>query len=346
MGRYVPPDMEGVVSFNRASGKGHALGARASKLKSDGILTVRFECPFAIWCTNCDPEQIIGQGVRFNAEKKKVGNYYSTPIWSFRLKHTICGKWIEVRTDPKNAEYVVVEGGRRRDTGADKLLEGEILLGSTDTEKAEREKEGAFGSLEKKVEDKAIANSQQARIVELRKRSERDWSDPYEINKRIRKDFRAGRLQRQADERSGGALQEKFGLGLDLVASTSEDTDRAKLVDFGEQKEITMSGRAMFGIHSAAPSQTSERNTGKNGQKIDLAAETKSALHNTLRDNTRAGTDPFVPGASAWQPIARRRRDGEPQTTRPANCMEIGLSNGDAERPRSEGITLVAYDSD
>ena len=95
MGRYVPPDLEGTVSFNQASGKGHPLGARARKLKAEGVLIVRFECPFAIWCTHCRPEQIIGQGVRFNAEKKKVGNYYSTPIWSFRFKHTICSGWLE-----------------------------------------------------------------------------------------------------------------------------------------------------------------------------------------------------------------------------------------------------------
>jgi coiled-coil domain-containing protein 130 len=42
------------------------------------------------------------------------------------------GGWIEVRTDPKNTEYVVVEGSRRRDTGEDKLLDGEIRIGATE----------------------------------------------------------------------------------------------------------------------------------------------------------------------------------------------------------------------
>ncbi|KAL9070099.1 MAG: hypothetical protein Q9157_005923, partial [Trypethelium eluteriae] len=70
MGRYVPPEHEGTLSGNQLAGK-HALGARAAKLKSAGILTVRFELPFAIWCSSCPPETLIGQGVRFNAEKKK-----------------------------------------------------------------------------------------------------------------------------------------------------------------------------------------------------------------------------------------------------------------------------------
>jgi hypothetical protein len=43
----------------------------------------------------------IGMGVRYNAEKKKVGNYYSTPIYSFRCKCHLCDGWFEIQTDPK-----------------------------------------------------------------------------------------------------------------------------------------------------------------------------------------------------------------------------------------------------
>ena len=57
MGRYVPPDLEGTTTLNRAASKPHALGSRARKLKTEGILTVRFECPFAIWCTTCHPNR-------------------------------------------------------------------------------------------------------------------------------------------------------------------------------------------------------------------------------------------------------------------------------------------------
>ncbi|KKK23067.1 DUF572 domain protein, partial [Aspergillus ochraceoroseus] len=87
MGRYVPPDQEGLATGNKLAGK-HALGPRARHLHTKGALIVRFEMPFAVWCTTCQPhETIIGQGVRFNAEKKKVGHYYSTPVYSFRMKH-------------------------------------------------------------------------------------------------------------------------------------------------------------------------------------------------------------------------------------------------------------------
>ena len=75
----------------------------------------------------------IGMGVRYNAEKKKIGNYYSTPIFSFRCKCHLCSGWFEIQTDPKvrftgpgrkgqavltitqNTRYVVVSGARQKD---------------------------------------------------------------------------------------------------------------------------------------------------------------------------------------------------------------------------------------
>lgn len=105
------------VSFWPCSTVGkHALGDRARKLEQ-GILIVRFELPFNIWwyvaldyleeCCDWWPPNSgtcnnhIGMGVRYNAEKKKVGSYYSTPIFSFRCKCHLCDGWFEIQTDPK-----------------------------------------------------------------------------------------------------------------------------------------------------------------------------------------------------------------------------------------------------
>ena len=59
----------------------------------------RFEMPYNIWCGGCNSH--IGMGVRYNAEKKKVGNYYSTPIWQFRMKCHLCDNYFEINTDPQ-----------------------------------------------------------------------------------------------------------------------------------------------------------------------------------------------------------------------------------------------------
>ncbi|KAG9538780.1 DUF572-domain-containing protein, partial [Aureobasidium melanogenum] len=177
MGRYVPPELEGTMSANKVAGK-HALGKRANKIK-EGILTVRFEMPYAVWCNHCPKPTIIGQGVRFNSEKKKVGNYFSTPIWSFRMKHPACGGWIEIHTDPKNTAYVVKEGGKARDTGEDRVREGEEGVPILSAEERERRRQDAFAVLEDKKQDKVQEKEQGKRIAELQEVRDQHWDDPY-----------------------------------------------------------------------------------------------------------------------------------------------------------------------
>ncbi|KAK5103237.1 Protein saf4 [Lithohypha guttulata] len=332
MGRYIPPELEGVLSFNQASGK------KPTNKRSDGSQTVRFECPFAIWCTNCQPEQIIGQGVRFNAEKKKVGNYYSTPIWSFRIKHTVCGGWIEIQTDPKNTEYVVAKGGRRRDVGENKLLEGEILIGKTKVD----EKEGAFGQLEERVKDKAVENSLQARVKELQKRQQRDWEDPYDANKRLRREFRVGRRERQADQKTGEALQEKFGLGLDLSAPTAEDGQKARLIDFVSEKDTDNTSRSIFEAKPKSPAFMKQKDAKPRAAAIDGR---KSVLYTSLKSNTRARGDPFLKDRREWHPGSRREHSTMPEPTRAS--LDANGADEDVQKTMTAiATTLSAYDSD
>ena len=338
MGRYIPPSaLDAGLSANQASGKGHALGARASKLKSGGGLVVRFEMPFPVWCTNCKPEQIIGQGVRFNAEKKKVGMYYSTPVWRFVLKHTMCGGWVEVETRPKEAEYVVVSGGRRRDEGGGKVLEGEMEVGGkvTEGERERLERDGGFGVVEKVVEDKREFESGKKRVEELVRASGREWGDPYEVNKRLRREFRVGRRQRQKDEKTGEELQERYGIGIELVEPRDEDRLRAGLVDYGEHRDVSATGKPLFSIADVGSKTITEQKGGKRGKKMtaaEMLAQKRGNLQTQLRINTRAGTDPFLQSTKTWQSGLKRRRLDD------TNNAQMSA------RPTSTG--LVEYDSD
>ncbi|KAM7199437.1 Family of unknown function (DUF572) domain containing protein [Rhypophila sp. PSN 637] len=239
MGRYVPPDQEGVISGN-ALNKKHPLGARASKLASQGILTVRFEMPFAIWCSHCPAPTIIGQGVRFNAEKKRVGYYHSSPIFSFRIKHNVCGGEIEIRTDPQNTRYVVVSGGKARDTGSedkdDSLVKTGVFAIPTPEERADL-RESAFGKLEKTIADREKLEDARQRITELQDTAYRQWEDPYAQNSRLRKAFRVGRHEREKEAVRTEDLRDRMSLGIELLPGTEEDARRAALVDFGRRIE-------------------------------------------------------------------------------------------------------------
>ncbi|KAJ9140675.1 hypothetical protein P3X46_031293 [Hevea brasiliensis] len=72
---YYPPEWTPKQgSLNKFHGQ-HALRERAKKI-DQGILIIRFEMPFNVWCGGCN--SMIAKGVRFNAEKKQVGSYHST----------------------------------------------------------------------------------------------------------------------------------------------------------------------------------------------------------------------------------------------------------------------------
>jgi len=342
MGRYVPPEDEGTTSANKLAGK-HALGSRARKA-GQGILTVRFEMPFPIWCTTCPKPTVIGQGVRFNAEKKKVGNYHSTPIYSFRMKHVVCGGWIEIRTDPKNTAYVVTEGAKKRDTGEDKVQEGEIRIRTEEERK--RLANDAFATLEGKVEDKRQGNSDKSRIEELQRAKERHWEDPSEANRRLRKTFRVGRKLRQRNERLTEDLKDRMSLGMDLLEVTEEDRRRAGYVEFGqfggEDAIIKAKSRPLFQDPSNSKKALTKRV--RSTKAASEAEKRKEALRKELGNNTRAVLDPFLkvdkssaPAMSTVALIKRKRSSPQDHEAAP-KANGNGIDN--------HATALVDYDSD
>ncbi|KAL4950194.1 CWC16 protein [Aspergillus filifer] len=319
MGRYIPPDQEGHTTANKLANK-HPLGSRARHLHTKGALIVRFEMPFATWCTNCQPEEIIGQGVRFNAEKKKVGHYYSTPIYSFRIKHAVCGQWIEIRTDPKNTAYVVVEGGRKRDLGTDEDGRGvgEILVGGNKGA-ASSASDDPFAKIESKTEDKRAIDEAESRILELQTRQNRDWDDPYAMSRRLRKGFRAERKVLEREEGVKEALKDKMSLGIEIVDEVEEDKVRAGMVDFEAHVHAKSRVRARGGMFDDADPPASVAGTGdlrqkdakKSGKRkpADLVAERKAMFRSELAGNTRATIDPFLIDTNdSWEPEVKKRR--------------------------------------
>ncbi|KAI9727061.1 MAG: hypothetical protein M1834_008529 [Cirrosporium novae-zelandiae] len=355
MGRYVPPEYEGTTSANKLAGK-HALGNRARKA-NQGILTVRFEMPFAIWCTTCPKPTIIGQGVRFNAEKKKVGNYFSTPIYSFRMKHTPCGGWIEIRTDPQNTAYVVTEGAKKRDTGEDKVLDGEIII-RTDDEK-ERLANDAFAALEGKVQDRKQAETHRTRIEELEKLSDRHWDDPFEVNKRLRNTFRVERKLRQHKEQVTEDLKDKMSLGIDLLDETEEDRIRAGFVEFGEIDPENAIRRARSRpLFSGTGSDSGRDNKPPDGKRKrlspeELCKERREKMGLEFSNNTRAAIDPFLVSKGGKSEsggislgIKRKRLQDTPGPNTVTESDSKAAVNDTTSSNSKQVLALVDYESD
>ena len=107
-GYYYPPD------WKPSDGKGGSGKKKRKRPAGDASAapTIRFEMPFDVTCASCS--RTIAKGVRFNAKKRAVGKYLGTTEWAFAMRTACCQNPLEIRTDPKHAEYVVAAGATRR----------------------------------------------------------------------------------------------------------------------------------------------------------------------------------------------------------------------------------------
>ncbi|KAI4520750.1 DUF572-domain-containing protein [Schizophyllum commune Loenen D] len=233
--KYYPPDYDGEKhkSLNAYRGK-HALGDRARKL-DQGILITRFELPFNIWCGTCNNH--IGMGVRYNAEKKKIGNYYSTPIFAFRCKCHLCDGWFTIQTDPKNTRYVVTEGARQKDEEWDPEENGGYAIHDTEGKAGPSD---PLAALEKTTDAQNYSTKvQQPRLEELEEASERLNADPYALSRKVRKHFREEKKVEQKKRAADEEIKDRFGLPVELdLARAREDESSAK-----EAKEAWLRGK-------------------------------------------------------------------------------------------------------
>lgn len=245
-----------------------ALGNRARKL-DQGILIIRFEMPFNVWCLGCN--HLIAKGVRFNAEKKKIGKYHTTTIWSFRMKAPCCGQEIEVHTDPKNAEYVVVSGAKRKALLEKEKMEDGIV--SLDPEGRERPTD-AIGKLEVAEMDRRRAMDTYSEIDRLRGESMDRFGDDVARNRELRRVMRSARKE----EQQRAARRDELGLPnhIALLPETGMDGLRAASVNFGgggagvtrksKQRRIKSSG--IFGQSRAVGSGKSSSSVAQIRKRI------------------------------------------------------------------------------
>jgi coiled-coil domain-containing protein 130 len=234
---YNPPDWDpSKESRNKFHGSHGALGDRARKLH-EGILIIRFEMPFHVWCDGC--KHLIAQGVRFNAEKKQIGKYHSTKIWSFTMTAPCCKQRIEIHTDPRNTEYVVVSGGRRKAEAAGDDEEGGRV--SVDP-RAENRTTDPIALLESKEEDKQKANDDRHILYSMHEQSTRRFQGDVDNNRELRRAMRSARKEEK------GRDQRRAELGLPehitLASETKMDRLRAAAVDFGGSGSGALKGGA------------------------------------------------------------------------------------------------------
>ncbi|KAI0249896.1 hypothetical protein BJV78DRAFT_1224133 [Lactifluus subvellereus] len=306
--KYYPPDYDDAKhkSLNAYRGK-HALGDRARKL-DQGILITRFELPFNIWCGSCDAH--IGMGVRYNAEKKKIGMYYSTPIFSFRCKCHLCSGWFEIQTDPQNTRYVVVSGARQKDEDWDPTENGGFAVIDTD---GKTEPVDPLAALEKTTDAQTHATKVQApRLEQLEDLSAHYNEDPYAHSRRVRKRFRVEKKAEQARAEADKSLKEKYGLPAELALERADDAGaaaeardewvRARAERAGE---VASKKRRLALEAPVLPAPPPRRRTSASSESA--ASTAASSLRARILSNSARRTAAGSGGAGAlFPPVARK----------------------------------------
>ncbi|KAK7930618.1 hypothetical protein WMY93_007013 [Mugilogobius chulae] len=254
--KYYPPDFD-PAKHGSLNGyhKTHALRERARKL-SQGILIIRFEMPYNIWCDGC--KNHIGMGVRYNAEKKKVGNYYTTPIYRFRMKCHLCVNYIEMQTDPQNCDYVIVSGAQRKEERWD-MEENEQILTTEHSEKEKLETDAMFkldhGGKDKEKLKRALPSLSEIQDLQA------GWKDDFQLNSSLRKKFRTEKKVFAEQEEKDNAVRARTNLSIPLLPEREEDKRLAALLTYAtpdsyddrqQSKRQQISSRSWFSASSSA----------------------------------------------------------------------------------------------
>ncbi|XP_008785815.2 coiled-coil domain-containing protein 130-like [Phoenix dactylifera] len=270
---YYPPEWTPKQgSLNKFHGQ-HALRERARKI-DQGILIIRFEMPFNVWCGGCN--SMIAKGVRFNAEKKQVGNYYSTKIWSFTMKSACCRHEIVIQTDPKNCEYVIIGGAQRKTEDFD-IEDAETFALPADEERGKLA--DPFYRLEHQEEDLRKKKEAEPLLVCLQRVSDSKHSDDYNLNRALRARLRSQKRKVAEEEEHAREL----GLGIRLLPPSKEDAADAAAVKFSSkfdrnrrEKRAAIKASSIFPESSSSVS--GNKRVGLELKRRRIKAATASAL--------------------------------------------------------------------
>ncbi|KAL7425022.1 Protein saf4 [Cryptotrichosporon argae] len=332
--RYIPPDYDpkAHATLNSYQGKKHALGKRAKDIDK-GVLVVRFELPFNIWCDHCNNH--IGAGVRYNAQKRKVGNYYSTPIFAFRCKCHLCSGWFEIQTDPQNAAYVVTEGARKKDEDWNPEENGGYAIHDTEKPSASEPPADPFAHIEKTVEQVTQAASKQSRLTELTEHSARLSADPYAVSAALRRRFRKEKRAALEKQARDDGVRRRYGLDDDIDLGDDGDVEGGR--------EMWETARENMGLPVGPPTPGGAASSST--APPAAIAVSKAELSALIRRNTKRRYDPFDDFETTFAtPRARGRI--EVGGSAPERTVRVATKEVATPTPTAIGGLLAGYESD
>jgi hypothetical protein len=218
-------------SKNQFSGsKGH------NQYQVNGV--VRFELPYDGFCHGCGAH--VSKGTRFNAEKARGGNYFSTVIWEFKMKCRICAKQeFIIKTNPKEQAFDYVDGLHKQIKDFDTNEAG--TAGIIDTDHANKVSNKVSNSsgldrLQTITTGKIKALSEHEQLKAILRNNENAYLDDASNNSAVRANFRVDRHQKKSRLHAASKLGWRQGMEL-LAENTLGDIVVAKSTTFGSGKQ-------------------------------------------------------------------------------------------------------------
>ncbi|KAF3852814.1 hypothetical protein F7725_006169 [Dissostichus mawsoni] len=324
---YYPPDFN-PVKHGSLNGyhKTHALRERARKL-SQGILIIRFEMPYNIWCDGC--KNHIGMGVRYNAEKKK-------------MKCHLCVNYIEMQTDPATCDYVIVTGGSRKEERWD-MAENEQILTTEHKEKEKLETDAMFkldhGGKDKEKMKKALPSLSEIQDYQASKK------DDFQLNSSLRRKFRTEKKVIAEQEEKDNMVRLRTNLSIPLLPEKEEDKRLAALLTY-QAPDYLLSLLVQLPVSNT---RNLLHKLGLQGKEAAVA-KALSSSQSTLIRRRSAGPGPRTePCATATRrnsnpDINTCEGDETPSISPTEMCQDVTETNGSREthvKTTEEGMTTT-----
>ncbi|KAG0035707.1 hypothetical protein BGZ82_005137 [Podila clonocystis] len=283
-------------------------------------------------------------GVRYNAEKKKIGNYYSTAILSFRMKCHLCDNWFEIHTNPKNATYDIAGGARKKIE--DFTAEDNETIEIDTPEEFERRANDKFARLEHVEQDAIKAKSGATVLTRLQRLNDRQWSDPYALSQKLRKEFRADKKAKAKEVAECKAVADRVGFAFSILPESESDRMGSKRIEFEDADKAKMERKLMDIKTGGLFSGVRGSRTG-NGRSSGALVKSRSTIHSkdlsgstvaqnlasTVRANTRLQLDPFLAGSTAKSSLVASQKLSLSASRQapPAKAPLVDYGNDDSE---------------
>lgn len=264
-------------------------------------------------------------GVRYNAEKKKVGNYYSTPIYQFRMKCHLCDGYFDIKTDPANLDYEIVSGARRQENRWDPTQNEQVVPETKETQR--RMFDDAMYKLEHGAKDQKTADDSKPVLSKLYQRNDDVWKDNFETNSKMRAEFRKKKKELKAAEEADNKVLSRTSLmGIKLLPETDEDRQLASLLQLKAGKSFAEKSRErMLEVMNkpALPSATITSFGGVRREKL-LAQKLKPTSLGIVKKREGNGSDSDL--------IAKKSK---PESTSTSSSLVAAYSSSEEEEGKS-----------